>query len=74
MTTWPAAVSIEDIARAYHCPFRLAARIHFADNQAYRNIWKLGPLRVYWKRGHGWHLDGVPVSVTSLEKLHMSWA
>ena len=64
----------EDIARAFHCPLRLAFKLYFKDSEAYRNIFKLGPMRVHWRRGHGWHLDNRPIRVGDLEKLHMGVA
>lgn len=56
-----------DIARAFHCPHHIAVRLFHKETRGYEAIQRLGPMRVHWKRGHGWHMFNRPISIRDFE-------
>lgn len=59
-------MTIDDIARAYHCPYQTAVRIYHGETSVYRLIYRLGPMRIWWRKGRGWALDNKPTDFVKL--------
>lgn len=66
-------MTISDIARAYHCPYQIAVRLHHSESAAYRCIHRLGPMRIYWKNARGWVLHGHSVPIEMLALIQRGW-
>lgn len=66
-------MTIEDIARAYHCPHHIAVRLYHRESAAYRCVHRLGPMRVHWRRGDGWMLYNRPIHTDSFADIQKEW-
>ena len=50
------AQEVINIKRAYHCPQKQAEILGRADQNKYKAILWLGPMRVHWRKNWGWML------------------
>ena len=66
-------MTVDDVARAYHCPNHIAVRIFHSESSAYRCIKRLGPMRVHWRRGDGWRLYNRPVLTDMFALIQKKW-